>query len=168
MKREGLWGKPNEWVAIEALALTRDWAALEKIYDQRTGSARDICSDRLGLSEWLHFATALNARGRHKEVAQLVGCVKERVAVQSRDSVRSSYFPAGYLAELSGKILAIEGNRGAAFREMNRTFELGMWTPHSLGLHFFPSFDRFRSTPEYAELDARLKRRTATERQQLR
>jgi hypothetical protein len=167
VNRDGLWGRPNEWAAIEALALIRDWPALEKFHDRRTGSARDICSDRSGPNEWIHFATALQARGRAKDAAQLLDCVKRRVSVQSRGSVRSGFFPESYLAELSAQVFALQGDGTAAFREMNRAFELGLWTPHSLGLGFRPSFDRFRSTGEYAQLDTRFKRRTAAERQQV-
>jgi len=168
VKREGLWGHKSEWLGIEALALTRDWAALESFYDRRTGSARDLCSaDRVGTASMIHFATALQARGKERESAQLRACVKKQVALQSTGIDRSSSFPNTYLAELSAELHALDGNGPAAFREMDRAFKLGLVTPHTLGLSFFPSFDRYRSTRAYAELDARFKQRTANERAQV-
>lgn len=166
VKTEGLWGQPYEWVAIDALAITRDWEALASFYDRRTGSARDQCSDRLGPSSELHFATALKMRGRHDEAAQQLDCVRKLVALHSRGSVRSLSYPDMFLALLSAQIEALEGDGAAAFREMNRAFRLGISAPHTLGLSFIPAFDRYRSTRAYAELDARLKQRTAAERQQ--
>lgn len=167
VKREGLWGHKFEWLAIDALALTRDWAALETLYDRRTGSARDICSgDRLGSASLIHFAAALQAEGRERESAQLRACVRKQVALQLRGQDRSSSFPNAYLAELSAELHALDGNGPAAFREMERAFRLGLVTPHTLGLGYFPVFDRYRSSRAYAELDARFKQRTANERAQ--
>lgn len=167
VKSEGLWGKPYEWVAVEALAMTRDWEALAVFYDRRTGSARDICSDRLGESAVIHFATALQAKGRNQEAATLLDCAKKRVAIHSKDSVRSPSYPELYLALLAAQIHALEGNGTGAFREMNRAFKLGLGTPHTLGLSFLPTFDRYQATRAYGEFDARLKRRTWLEREQV-
>lgn len=168
VKREGLWGHKFEWLAIDVLALTRDWAALETLYDRRTGSARDLCSgDRVGTASMIHFATALQARGRERESAQLRACVKEQVALQSSGIDRSPSFSNAYLAELAAELHALDGNGPAAFREMDRAFKLGLVTPHTFGMSFFPSFDRYRSTRAYADLDSRFKRRTANERAQV-
>jgi adenylate cyclase len=167
VKIEGLWGKPYEWVAIEALAMTRDWEALARFYDHRTGSARDYCSDRVSPSSTIHFATALKFGGRHDEAAKLLGCVKELVAVQSRGPVRSLSYPDMYLVLLSAQVHALEGDGAAAFRALDRAFRFGISAPHTLGLSFGPAFDHYRSTRPYAELDARLKQRTADERRQL-
>lgn len=167
VKREGLWGHKFEWLGIDALALTREWAALEALYDRRTGSVHNICSgDRVGSASLIHFAAALQARGRERESAQLRACVRKQLTLQSRGSDRSSAFPSGYLAELSAELHALDGDGPAAFREMERAFRFGLVSPHTLGLGFFPAFDRYRSTRAYAELDARLKRRTASERAQ--
>lgn len=168
VKSERPAGQPHEWLAIQVLALTRDWPALQRFYNRRTEAARDICSaDRVGPNGLIHFATALKSSGRDREAAQLLGCVKKLVALQSRGSFRSPYFPEMHLAELRAQVLALEGNGAGAFREINRAFELGIWMPHSLGLSYLPTFDRYRSTRAYAELDARFKRRTAVERQQV-
>ncbi|MBA3576967.1 MAG: TIR domain-containing protein [Sphingomonas sp.] len=167
VKSEGLWGHAYEWLAIDALARIRDWASLATFYDGRTGSARQDCSDRLGTSAMIHFATAFKARARNQDAARLLDCVKKIVALQSRGPIRSQIYPGMYLAQLSAEIHALEGNGPAAFREMSRAVRLGMSTPHTLGLSFYPAFDQYRSTPEYRDLDALFKRRTSAERQQL-
>ena len=115
----------------------------------------------------LQVAAALKARGRGDDVRKLLGCVKKKVAEQSRGPIRSFFYPKFALAALSAQILAVEGNRAAAFREMDRALRLGATTPHSTGLAIYGAFDEYRSTSEYRELDARFKHKAAIERQQV-
>lgn len=167
VQREGLWEKSSAGVALDALAVTRNWAAIEKLYDNRPASARDLCRHQIGPQGRIHLATALKARGRFVDARRLLDCVKKEIEVHSRGSIRSFYYPQMYLAALSAQVHALQGNETAAFRKMNRAYKLGMWTPHSLGLGIYPAFDPVRSAREYRELDARFKRRIAAERQQI-
>jgi len=167
VQREGLWERQGAWVGLDALAVTRNWAAIEKLYDNRPASARDLCRHPIGAQGRIHLATALKARGRSLEARRLLDCVKKDIDVQSRGSIRSFYYPQMYLAVLSAQIYALQGDETAAFREMNRAYKLGMWTPHSLGLSFYPALDPYRSAREYRELGARFNQKTAAERQQI-
>lgn len=167
IQREGLWGEPGSWLGLDALALTRDWGAFETLYDQRPASSRDLCHHPIGSQGRITVATALDAQGRDDEARLLLNCVRREIAVQSKGPVRSFNYPQMYLAVLSAQIFAIQRNQGAAFRELNRAYRLGLWAPHAAGLTFYPAFDRYRSTRDYREFDARLKRRTAAERQQI-
>ncbi|MEJ7777659.1 MAG: hypothetical protein WKF52_09830 [Sphingomicrobium sp.] len=167
VQREGLWEQQGAWVGLDALAVTRNWSAIENLYDNRPASARDLCRHPIGAQGRIHLANALKARGRSPEVQRLLDCVKKNIDVQSRGAIRSFYYPQMYLAALSAQIHALQGNETAAFREMNRAYRLGLWTPHSSGLSFYPAFDPYRSAREYRELDARFKQKTAAERQQI-
>lgn len=165
VEAEGFWDQPTEWLALDTLALTRSSAALERFYDQRT--ARHVCTHFEGPRVAIHFAAALKVRGRAQEAAHLVDCAKKRVAFLSKGPVRPARYSGMYLASLSAELLALEGDGSAALQEMNRAYDLGLWTPRSFGLTFHPAFDPYRATREYADLDARFKQRTAAERQQL-
>ena len=167
VKKEGLWGQPSAGLGLDALALARDWAAIEALYDSRPATARDLCISAVAPFGAVQVAAALKARGRDEEVRKVLGCVKKRVAEQSKGPVRSFFYPGYYLVSLSAQVLALEGNGAAAFREMNRALQLGYWTAHSSGLAFYAAFDAFRSSREYRELDERFKRRAAMERRQV-
>lgn len=167
VRREGLWEQPSVWHGLDALALARNWAVIEKLYDERPPSARDLCRHPIGAQGRIHLATALKVRGRGEEAAQLLDCVSKEITAQSSGPIRSFYFPEMYLPALSAQVFSLQGNQAAAFREMNHAYRLGFWTPHSSGLSFHPAFDPYRSTREYRDLDVRLKQRTAAERQQL-
>jgi len=167
VQTEGLWGQQSAWLGLDTLAVTRDWAAIETLYDGRPASARDLCRHPIGAQGRIHLATGLIARGRGKEARSLLDCVRKNIDVQSSGPVRSFYYSEMYLAALSAQLLALEKNEAAAFQEMNRGYRLGLWTPHSSGLSFYPAFDPYRATREYRELEARFKQRTAAERQQL-
>lgn len=167
VQREGLWGQPRAWLGLDALAVTRNWTAIENFYDNRPRAARDLCQHAIGSQGIINVATGLIARGRVDEGRRVLDCVRQKIDVQSRGPIRSSYYPEMYLAVASAQIFALQGNETEAFRELNRGYELGFWTAHSSGLSFFPAFDPFRSTREYRTLDALLKKRTAEERQQL-
>ncbi len=167
VRAEGLWGQPSTSVSLEAVAFTRDWAAIETLFDERASTGRKLCSDEDGPTDFIHIATALKSRGRGREAAGLLACARRKIAVQDGGPVYSAYYPPMSLAGLKAQVLAVEGNGPAAFREMNRAYRLGFYAPHLSGLSFMPAFDPFRSTPEYAALDAALKRRTAAERAQV-
>ena len=167
VRKEGLWGQPSAGLALDALAIVRDWPAIESQYDARPASERELCKSSLGAAGAIQVATALKARGRDREVRELVGCVKERIAAQSKGSDRSFFYPGYYLAALSAQVLALEGKGEASLREMNRALDLGYWTPNVTGLGLYPAFDASRSTPAYRELEARFKRKIAIERQQV-
>ncbi len=166
VQREGLWEQPSASLGLEALAVTRDWAAIEKLYDGRPASARNLCKHSVGPQGRIHLATALKARGRVEEARPLLDCIRKDIDVHSKGAIRSWYYPEPFLAAFSAQLFALGGNETAAFQEMNRAYRLGHWAPHSSGLSFSPAFDPFRSTREYRELDARFKQRTAAERQQ--
>jgi len=163
VRAEGLWGKAGAFIGMDALAFVRDWAAIERLYDERP-EANDICQHEDGPMMPIHIATALKARGRVAEARELLSCAKRRIAVQDGGPVYSAYHPAFSLSAMKAQILALEGNGAAAFQEMNRAFRLGFYSPHSTGLALHPAFDAFRSMPEYAALEAALKRRAARER----
>jgi hypothetical protein len=165
VRTDGLWGKPASAVGLDAMAYLRDWQGLEAVYDARPAS-ESICKHEDGPMMAIHFATALKARGRMGEAAALLPCAKRRIEAQDGGPVFSAYYPEFWLAGLKAQILAVEGKGPAAMREMQRAFKLGFWTPHSSGMSFVPAFDPWRSTREYAALDAAFKRRTAIERTQ--
>jgi adenylate cyclase len=165
VRRDGLWGKPATGIGLEALALTRDWAGVEAVYDARPAGL-DICAHEEGPMIAIHFATALSARGRASEAARLLPCTKRRLATQAGGPIYSAFYPENYLAALNAQILALERKDAAALQEMRRAYRLGFWSTHGLGLSVFPALDQYRSTPEYAALDSGLKRKAATERAQ--
>ena len=163
-RTEGLWGQSSTFLSMDSLAFARDWAAIERLYDSRPKASRDLCSHEDGPMFLVHIATALKERGRASEAGGLLDCAKRTIAIQDGGPVFSGYYVPMYLAALRAQVLALEGNRAAALREMKRAYQLGFYTPLSSGLGFYPALDAFRSTPEYSALDAAFKRRTAAER----
>ena len=166
IRTDGFWGKPASFVGLDALAFLRDWQAIEALYDARPVGT-NICQHEEGPVMAIHFATALKARGRVDEAMQLMPCTKRRIAVHDGGPIYSAYYPPYWVAVLKAQVLAVEGKGPQALREMQRAYELGFWTPHTSGLGFHPAFDPWRSTREYAALDAAFRRRTAAERAQL-
>jgi adenylate cyclase len=163
-RAEGLWGRAATFLSMDSLAFFRDWAAIEKFYDQRPKEAADLCSHEDNPMFLIHVATALKARGRSSDAAGLLACAKRTIAIQDGGPTYSSYYPPNFLAALKGQVLALEGNQAAAMQAMNRAFRLGFYTPNDSGLGFAPALDAYRGTPDYAALDAALKRRTASQR----
>lgn len=167
IRAEGLWDKPHASISLDALAVSRDWPAIVSFYDQRPSEPERLClTPSVGTIGAIHFATALKALGRSTEMQPLLKCVKDRVDAQSKDPVRSFYYPENLLAALSAQVHALEGNGPAAFHDMSRAVRLGFWTPHTSGLSFIPAFDPYRSTKAYAAVDSALKREIVIERQQ--
>ncbi len=167
VRTEGLWGQPSPGLGLAALTVLRDWAAIEAIYDARPASNGDLCQSPVRHDGAIQIAVALKARGRQSDARELLSCVKQLLARQSKGPTRSYFYTDNYLAALSAQIHALQGNSASAFGDLNRAFQLGYWTPYSSGLDFLPAFDAYRTMPEYRDLEARFKRRIALERQQV-
>lgn len=84
VQREGLWEQQGAWVGLDALAVTRNWAAIENLYDNRPASARDLCRHPIGAQGRIHLANALKARGRSPEAN---GCstASRKTSMSSRE-----------------------------------------------------------------------------------
>ena len=167
IRAEGLWDHSSTFLSMDALAFTRDWVTIEKLYDTRPKEAGDLCNHEDGPMFLIHIATALKMRGRAEEASRLLGCAKRRIAIQDGGPVYSGYYAPPWLSAMKAQLLAVEGNGAAALRELNRAYRLGYYTPHSTGMAVHPAFDPYRSMPDYGALDAAYKRRMAEERAQI-
>ena len=156
----GFWDESLASEAIFGLAAARDFRTIAGTYQPRR--QKQICKLNPEFGLWV--VEALRAEGRQAEARPLLDCIKQRLTIQSRGSVRSAEFPAAALAEHWALVHALEGRDAAAFAEMKRAVDLGRRTPYGAGLGFFPGFDRLRSTAQYRQIDERLKRLMAKER----
>lgn len=168
IRRDGaeIWRQPDPDIAIDALALERDWAAIEKLYDANRESLRLVCTDNRNWNVALgvNLAAALNAHGRAAEGKRFIDCVKSNLTKNGEGPIRSPYMSNGALDALWAQVHALEGDPAQAFARMDRAIDRGTRTSFGRGLSQIPMFDAFRSDPAYARLDSRLKQLIARER----
>jgi TolB-like protein/tetratricopeptide (TPR) repeat protein len=165
--KAAMWSHPDIDLAAEALVRSRDWTTLAAIYDSRSGPIEPMCSSTRTVLAVLHMATALKALDRNGDAAELASCVGKAMDAQSRGAVRSSEFPEERIMLIKAHILAVQGNGSAALGAMKRAVDLGYRSRHGIGLGGIPTLDPFRSTPQYAALDQRLKRSAAADREKV-
>ncbi|MBA3576608.1 MAG: TIR domain-containing protein [Sphingomonas sp.] len=167
-----VWANPDAATAISLLGHARDWPTLNRLYDGRPGTVAHLCyqmgvpSVRTDPLIALNFAVSLSKAGRTEEAAQLVGCIKRRVADQARSPVRSPHFSPSSLAFYSAQILAIEGQRPAALGELERAIRLG-WVGPWPSLRSYPAFEGMAQDAAFNQLQRKLDNSIARERDEL-
>jgi tetratricopeptide (TPR) repeat protein len=159
-----LWSHPDLDLATESLVQVRDWRTLAAIYDRRSGPIEPLCGSNRTALAMVHIATALKALGRNGEAAALASCVGKAMDAQSRGPIRAAEFPEERIAVIKAQIWALRGNGSAALNAMKRAVDIGYRSRHGSGLNSLPALEPLRSTPQYAELDQRLKQLAAVER----
>ncbi|MBA2771154.1 MAG: TIR domain-containing protein [Sphingomonas sp.] len=160
------WQQPDPDAAAEALAILRDWAGLEQLHDAGAQGLQSVCTDpRFGaLQQGIHLATALGARNRRDDADRYLRCLKSSLTTQERGPLRSPYLGEGGIALIWAEVHALEGEPGRAFERLDRAVDRGVRTRFGAGLGDYPAFDRYRGSPQYAAMDARLKQLIARER----
>lgn len=158
------WEQPDFDLGIAALALDRNWVAITRLYDSMPNRER-LCrgSGVFHMGLLVDLAKALSEQ-RRRESEVLRTCLKRVYVMHSQGSVRSATAPAPFLNIRGAEIHAIEGRASEAFRLLERAINGGVRTGYGRGLFEVPAFDAYRSSPEYARADARLKQLVARER----
>ena len=160
------WQQPDPEIAVEALAILRDWQGLEKLHDANPEGPQNVCTDYRGwiVQQGIHLATALAARNRGDDAARYMRCVKSVLARQESGPLSSPYLSMASRALMWAQVHALEGDQQRAFQQLDRAVDPGVRVRFGAGLDDLPAFDRYRGSPEYAAMDARLKQLIARER----
>ena len=163
----GLWGLPDREIGFFHLAAIHDWTTLNRLYDARPGPAQQLC---FGESEAAMISTevlipAVRAAGRQRDVAALMDCLRERLAIEMRQRAAG---PAAYFGDYEydqATLAALSGNRGAALSWLEQAVAKGwMGRPYSPSLTDRPQFDAFHADPRLAALQAKIDRAIAEQR----
>jgi hypothetical protein len=160
------WALPAAASVMNVAARAGDWQLLEALYDSYSEPVEDICYFAFGLPRSIDFAVALHRRGRAAEASRVIGCVRTRLAEQSKGNIRSPYFSNADLSFYNAQILSLHGNGPAALKALRRAVDLG-WTGEWRELASYPALHRIRSSPEFPRIEARLNQRIALERQEV-
>lgn len=161
-----IWQQPDPEFAIEALSLSRDWTTIERIFDGHRAGFQSVCE---GFGSWkmqlgIGVAQAMKIRGRSGESARLLGCIQQSLSRQGRGTARSFAMTNGALDVLWAQVHALEGRPQRAFPRLDKAIRGGIRTTYGRGLSEYPAFDAFKTSPDYARIDAHLKRLIAAER----
>jgi adenylate cyclase len=168
IRRDGarIWQQPDADVAIDALAVARDWRSIEALYDANREVSRQVCADNRGwvVQMGINIATALVDRGRRADGERLLDCLKSTLTRSDSGPVRTPYLSRGALDLMWAQIHAVEGNSDRVFPLLESAVRRGFRAQHGVGLANFPVFDGLRERPEYSKVEVRLKQLIAAER----
>jgi TolB-like protein len=165
-RREGLWKRPDSVLAFVHLARLHDWNALAWLYDRRNLSVAEFCERRP--NDAVPFVLALRAKGRAHEGQILLGCLRDRLALEFRNHARLPQDWPGDLEFRRAGLSALDGNRPDALGWLDRAVSRGwLGQPYSSRLTDYPQFDGLRADPRFAQLQRRIDVRIARERAEL-
>lgn len=166
-RRDGaaIWRQPDPDVVIRALAIGRDWSAIERLFDADPERFRLVCRD---MRNWnvqmgLDLLAALRERGRSADARSYRDCLADLLRKSGAGSIRSPYLDSASLNSLWAQLKALEGQPSQAFALLEKAVAGGQRTKIGTGLAHFPAYDRFRSTPAYVRVDRTLKQVVARE-----
>lgn len=167
---KSMWSKPDPDIAIDAMAIERDWKSIVELYEAYPQSLRLVCGD---LRNWtvqmgINLASALKAQGLEAEAGKFVNCVAGNLKRTGAGPVRSPYLGSNGLRMMWAQLRAIEGRSDEAFALLSRAVEGGARTRLGAGISHLPAFDGLRSDPRYARLDARFNQLMAQEAAEVR
>lgn len=163
----GLWGLPDRGFGFFHLAAIHDWTTLNRLYDARPGSPQQLC---FGESEAAMISTealipAVRAAGRQRDAIALMDCLRERLAIETRQKAAG---PAAHFGDYEydqATLAALSGNRSAALNWLGQAVVKG-WVgrPYSPSLTDRPQFDAFHADPRLAALQAKVDQTIAEQR----
>ena len=160
-RRDGraVWAQPDPDVVIDALAIKRDWAAIEKLYEANPKSLDLVCRDNRNwnVQMGINLMMALKERGRADDSRRFRGCVVAGLKKASAGPIRSPYMNNNGLRIMFAQLHALDGKHDKAFGLLHQAASRGMRTWIGTGLSYFPPFDRMKADPRYAQIDALLK-----------
>jgi tetratricopeptide (TPR) repeat protein len=162
----GIWQLPDGNVGIFRLAASHEWSALNELYDQRPRRPEQLCFQNLEAAQAM--VPALRAAGRTRDAQTVLGCLQNRLAIEARQKFRSWYAYPGDHEYDEATFAALRGDAAAALRSLSEAVRRGwLGRPYSPSLSDRPQFDRLRSDPQLAALQAAIDRRIAQERAQV-
>jgi len=162
----GLWTLPDSDIGFFHLAAVHDWTTLNRLYDERPMAPQQLCFHYLEAVQAM--VPALRAAGRQGEAQNLLSCLRNRLAIETRQKSRSWYAYSGDLEYAQATLAALAGNRGAALGWLNQAVTQGwLGRPYSQSLSDRPQFDAQRSDPQLAALQVRIDRTITQERAQV-
>ena len=171
-RRDGraVWRQPDPDIVIDALAIERDWSAIETLYGLYPESLGFVCRDNRNwnVQMGINLMMALNARGRTSEARKFRDCLVRGMRLASAGPIRSPYMSSMGVRVMWAQLLALEGKHDEAFALLDQAAARGMRTWIGSGLGYFPPFDRMKADPRYARIDARLKQSAAREAAEVR
>lgn len=160
-----IWAMKDGGFAFTYLASSRDWKALVDLYDRGPPQGRSCLAmpDYLPIS----FVLALRGVGRQGEADALLGCVRQRLALETRQKAR---FPPAFPADLEfnrASLSALEGDSAGALHWLGRAVDR-RWAgqPYSSRLSHYPQFDALKGDPRLALLQQRIDAAIAKERRE--
>lgn len=171
-RRDGkaVWLQPDPDIVIDALAIERDWAAIEKLFDANPKSLDLVCRDNRNwnVQMGVNLMMALNERGRTADADRMRDCLTSGLRKTSAGPIRAPYMSNNGLRVMWAQMRALEGKHDEAFALLDQAASRGMRTWIGSGLSHYPPFDRMKADPRYARIDARLKQSAAREAAEVR
>jgi tetratricopeptide (TPR) repeat protein len=158
-----VWNLPDNGFGFFRLAANRDWAALNRLYDQRPTSPEQLCWRNLGAAQAI--VPALRAAGRQSDEQKLKACLRNRLAIEAKQKSRSWYSHVGDFEFDQATLAALDGNETQALSWLKQAVGRGwLGIPYSPLLTDRPQFDGLRSDPQLAALQRRIDQRIGQER----
>lgn len=161
-----VWNMPDSGFGFFHLARARDWTNLNRLYDQRPIAADQLCFRNLDAAQAI--VPALRAAGRQSDQRSLQDCLRNRLAIESRQKSRFWYSYAGDFEFDQATLAALDGNGPKALGLLKQAVERGwLGRPYSSKLTDSPQFDALRADPEFSALQSRIDRKIARERSEI-
>lgn len=171
-RRDGaaIWRQPDPDVVVRALAIERDWGAIERLYDADKTHFELVCRDmrNWNLQMGIDLVMALSERGRTADARRIRDCLTDILRKTSAGPMRTPFLDATALNFTWAQMKALEGQPGEAFARLARATDGGFRTRIGTGLSYFPAFDRYRMAPQYAQAGRKLNQLSAREAAEVR
>jgi TolB-like protein/tetratricopeptide (TPR) repeat protein len=161
-----VWNSPEGSFAFVRLANNRDWPSLVRLFDGRDFTFAEFCEQWPNVAA--PFAMALRSQGRANQANQVLGCLRNRLAVELRNKARLPQEWPGDLEFRRASLSALDGDREGALRWLDRSVSRGwMGQPYSSRLTDYPQFDALLADRRFGALQRRVDARIARERAEL-
>ena len=118
-----IWKSRDAGFAFRQLAGLREWPALAQLYDSRGFTLPEFCEKRP--DDAVPFVLALRAQRRPDEAQRVLGCLRQRLSVELRNTARLPQDWPGDLEFRRASVAALDGDRAGAVRWLERAVSRG-------------------------------------------
>jgi hypothetical protein len=161
-----LWTASDGDVAFFSLGARRDWGMLTGLFDVRPAATPQLCLRYRAASQSL--VPALRAAGRPREAGELMKCMRDLLAVESKQKARAWDERQGQFEYDQATVAALDGKPKVAIRWLGQAVDRGwIGLPYSTRIGDRPQFDSLRTDRRVTALQTRISATIMRERDEI-